>query len=314
MEKSESFNPFVLYSQPLNTLLQTAGTNNNPALYLYENGARNIVFMLEGLTRLHKNAFDIPKMKKWYERFKEIEDMLGQIDYLSAFIKQFEADKTLDAAAIATMKKKLSKAMQLCNDVLRDKGWFDNKLLKFDRFIEETNFSYDIKYEKKICKAYKAEIDGIVEMMTEIKCKITALETQLHELRRKMRWLSIYPQAFNGLFQFKKSETPPQWAEKYMIPSIVNSPFNKLPALTANVSVIELNYEAFIALSFMIKEFGTLKDKGLQIFVLQDALKMPLTQIKTVLGEKYTSEDTILTTASQLLKTFFEEKVLEKLI
>jgi hypothetical protein len=53
-----NFNPFQIYSQQFQTLLTQAKDNENPALFLYQNGARNVVFMLEGLTRLHKEAFE----------------------------------------------------------------------------------------------------------------------------------------------------------------------------------------------------------------------------------------------------------------
>ena len=85
MKNSIKFNPFLVYSEKLNAQFQVAKTSDNPALYLYKNGARNTLFMLEGLTRIHKNAFDNPKMEKWYERFKQLEDLLGQIDYFDAF-------------------------------------------------------------------------------------------------------------------------------------------------------------------------------------------------------------------------------------
>jgi hypothetical protein len=314
MENPTQFNPFLGYSVQLNAQFQAAKATDNPAFYLYKNGARNIVFMLEALTRLHKNAFDDAKMEKWYDRFKQLEDLLGQIDHLDAFKNKLERDKILTEKDGATLSKKIEKPMAELNNLLKSENWLDNKLLKFDAFIVENKFKYNQKYTAIIVKAYQKEIKKITAIATELKFKLTAVEEHVHELRRRLRWLSIYPQAFGGLFQFEKPETHPEWSTKYMLEDIVNSPFNQLPKTVDNLPIIYLNYPNFIALSFIIQEFGKLKDKGLLNMALATELNKSKTDIKQLLGDTYTDEKTILTTASQLLKTFFEDKVLVNLV
>ncbi len=311
---TSTFNPFFLYSQQLNTLLEKAKTSENPAWFLYKNGARNVIFMLEGLTRLHKNAFEDSKMEKWYNRFKRLEDLIGQIDYLDAFKTQFETDKTVDAAALAILTEKTNANVAELNKRLAEKFWFEDKLSKFDAFILETDFKYNEKYTAKLRKTYKNEIDEIIAFAKELKYKFKIVEDELHEMRRKLRWLSIYPQAMCGMFQFDRQATNPEWSAKYMTEKIVNSPFNKLPAVVENLSVIGLDYHCFIALSYLIQEFGSLKDKGLQTIVLVDELAYSTEKAKELSGNHYTDEATILTTASKLLVAFFEDKVLKNLV
>jgi hypothetical protein len=308
------FNPFLFYSQQLNTLLVQAKATDNPAWFLYKNGARNVIFMLEGLTRLHKNAFEDKKMEKWYNRFKRLEDLIGQIDYLDAFKTQFETNQTVDAAALAILTKKTNASVAELNKRLAEKFWFEDKMTKFDAFIVETNYKYKEKYTNAIRKTYKKETKEIIDFAKELTYNFKEVETELHEMRRKLRWLSIYPQAMCGMFQFERQATNPAWSAKYMTEKIVNSPFNKMPQVVENLPVIALDYHCFIALSYVIQEFGTLKDKGLQTLVLVNELGYSEEKAKETLNTQYTEQSTILTTASQLLVTFFDDKILENLV
>jgi hypothetical protein len=67
-------------------------------------------------------------------------------------------------------------------------------------------------------------------------------------------------------------------------------------------------------LSFIIQDFGKLKDKGLGEELLATEFKKSEVQIKKILGDKYLDKKTILSNASQLLKTFFNDKILDNLI
>lgn len=314
MPNSIDFNPFLWHSRQLDELLKDAQSADNPALYLYQKGARNIVFMLEGLTRIHKNAFGDENMDKWYDRFKKIEDLFGQIDYLDAFKKQFETDQVLDEKAIAELGRKTAIPIAELNQLLGEKEWFKDKLLKFDAYIESCGFRYDQSYTARITAAYSEEIQKIEDFATAIHFEIKELENELHELRRRLRWLSIYPQAFRGLFQLKRSKTDPDWSKKYMLEKIVNSPFNQLPPPVENLSAIYLDYHCFIALSFMIQEYGGLKDQGLQSFVLADELNLSESETEKVLRDKYVSEKVILAKGTALLKAFFKDNVLQNLV
>jgi hypothetical protein len=314
MSNPKSFNPFLPYSQQLNVLLAKAKDSDNPAWFLYQNGARNIIFMLEGLTRLHHNAFDQNKMGKWYERFKKMEDYLGQIDFLDAFKIQFELEHTLPEKSIEKLGKVAQSIVKDFNKFLLKKGWLEGKMKKFDAFILEKNYQYDAKYTIEIVEAYNDEILDIVEFAHEIRFQFRELELELHEMRRNLRWLSIYPQAFGGLFQFRKSENAPEWSEKYMTEKIVNSPFNKLPVTVENLPTIHLDYHCFLGLSYLIQAFGALKDEGLTNFVVIHHLGYTKAAAKEILGEKYTDEREILREGSGLLKSFFEDRVLENLV
>ena len=78
--KKNRFNPFFSFSNQLQELLTKASQQKNPALWLHQNKVRSLLFMLEGLTRLHKNAFNEKLFDKWNKRFKKLEYIFGEID------------------------------------------------------------------------------------------------------------------------------------------------------------------------------------------------------------------------------------------
>ena len=308
------FNPFLVFSNQLKVQLAAAKASENPALYLYQNGARNVIFMLEGLTRLHKEAFGSQKMEKWYDRFKVLEDLLGQFDYYDVLKTQFESEKMLDEQSLQILATKATTALSAMNDVLATKNWFTKKLSKFDAFIAEENYKYNEKYTTKLKTAYNADVKEIVEFATEIKFKMKEVENELHELRRKLRWLSIYPQAMMGVFQLQKAQQTPDWANKYMTENVLNSPFNQLEKTVEEIAIISLDYHCFVALSFVIQSFGELKDKGLKSELLATEFNFSAAKIKKILGANYVTTTNILAGGSALLATFFEDKVLEQLV
>jgi hypothetical protein len=314
MATTISFNPFQLYTKQLTDILNKARLTDNPALYLYQNGARNIIFMLEALTRIHKNMTTDEKIEKWYERFKLLEDAIGQIDYVDAFKKQFEKDKTIDNKSLQALSTATQLELSKLNTLLKEKKWLNNNFEKLDKCIVKQNFKYDAAYIEKLKATYKKEIGKIVEFAASLNGTFTKLEEEVHEMRRKLRWLSIYAQAFQGMFQLVKPKLQPSWSKKYMKKEIVNSPFNQLPKPIKGVPIISVDYYAFIALSFMISELGAIKDKGLQSHIIINKFKKTPAQVKKTLGKKYIDEKELLTKASLLAKPFFKEGILNLLI
>ena len=71
-------------------------------------------------------------MEKWYERFKQIEDFLGQIDFLDAFKTQFELEHTLPEKSIKKLGKETQSILKDFNEFLLKEGWFEGKMQKFD--------------------------------------------------------------------------------------------------------------------------------------------------------------------------------------
>ena len=319
----KEFNPFLFYSTQLQTLMTKAAKQKNPALWLYSNDVRTSLFMLEALTRLHSRAFDEKMFAKWNKRFKKLEDLFGEIDQYSVLEKELKANKKVTKEALKYFAVNSSNFITKCNQRLSEKEWLDNKLQSFDLKLSEFSVEYNDEYLNELALSIQYEIDSILDFVLKYYCQFTKLEEQVHELRRKLRWLSIYAQALRGLIQLKKSAKKPKHQINYFTKEVLNSPYNKLPEQPKNTAIIKFDSDSFFALSWLIKELGKLKDDGLRIEQLTRAIYISeeLTELEakekaiSILGYKKTIESDILNQASQIVKTALtKDEILDKLL
>lgn len=317
------FNPFLFYSNKLQALLVKAESQKNPALWLYQNDARTPLFMLEALTRLHNKGFDEPLFKKWNKRFKTIEDALGQIDYYAAFEKDNAKNKKITATLKSYLNAVVLNNTESLNQYLINNKWFNGKVLNFNVKISKFDYLCNEEYTTELKIVLKKELSKCVKFCEKYNYEFTELENQVHELRRKMRWISIYAQALNGIIQLKKTNTKPKYSINYFIPEILKSSFNKLPTKPKECSIIEFDSNSFYALSYVIYELGKLKDQGLNIKILMEAILKTEKISKTkahqkallVLGIKNNTEMEILNVASKLAFTALsKDKILNTLL
>lgn len=319
----KEFNPFLFYSKQLQTLLTKASKQKNPALWLYTNDARTPLFMLEGLTRLHNKAFDEKLFDKWNKRFKKLEDLFGEIDQYLALEKELRANKKVSIEVLKYFNVNANNFISKCNQRLSEKEWLNNKLLSFDEKLCEFSVDYNKEYIEELTFSLIDEIDAILSFCEKCEYQFTKLEEQVHELRRKLRWLSIYAQALQGLIQLKKSPKKSKYQLNYFKKDVLNSPYNKLPSKPKNTAIIEFDTDSFFALSWLIKELGKLKDDGLKteqlshaIFILEDVTELQAKEkASAILGFKKTIEADILKQASEILKVALsKDKILDTLV
>lgn len=320
---SNNFNPLLSYSKRLQSILVKASRQKSPALFLYRTDARTLIFMLEALTRLFDKSFEEKIFKKWNKRFKKLEDVLGQIDYFVAFEKEFSSNKKISKKIIRPLNSEVKTLTKKFNSYLLNKKWLVDRLLSFDKKMLEYPLYYDHKFATQIKKNLEGEINKILSFCEKAGFSFTNLEDDVHELRRALRWISIYATALNGLIQLKKSTKKPKYNINYLTKDILNSPFNKLAAKPKGCSILEFDSNSFYALSFLIKELGRLKDKGLRTHALSQAIvtseKLSPLQAKTkalkILGLEKNSETEILKAASDLMYTaLIKDRVLQGLI
>jgi hypothetical protein len=300
---------FNFYLDQLEQLLKDASAQPDPALYLYKNGARTPLFMLEGLSKLYGGLHNKKRFGKMEQHFKLLEDGLGSIDYYDAFAEDFATDPAVSPDISKLVREKCVGSIASLNEVLKDKKWLGDKptrLAKIKRKVKKTDWPDGIREVEAIEKYYRRSIGKINEFGARFETGFTELEPQVHELRRKLRWLSIYPQALQGLIQLTAEPSGDPEVFKYLTPEIVNSPFNNMPEAGDNRLVLTFNRDYFLALSWMIAELGKLKDEGLRHFVVDEVVAEPQTKPAT-------TED-ILSRASDITRSFFAEQNLDKLI
>jgi hypothetical protein len=303
--------------------LSAAQKQKNPALHLYKNGARTNLFMLQGLARIYKNIHNAKRFTKMQTQFKYYEDAIGTIDYYFSFYEMFSKNKLIPKDITALMQDVLAQEYDELNNHLQKKifdkpNFFDKKFKKIDsaKWLEDAD-------ETKALKIfYKTEIEKVNKYITDLPSTLTDMEVQVHELRRKMRWLSIYPQALCGKVQLAIDAKPNAILKKYATPEIVKSGFNKMPTKGKNKTVVHLNKANFLALSNVIAQLGSIKDKGLALDLLE---KMNLKLLKNSPDEasknatiylkcdKNLSEKLLLE-AHQIIKDITKDKVLQGLL
>lgn len=299
---------FAYYLDRLEEQMIEAARKPDAAAYLYANNARTPAFMLEGLARLYAGLHNKKKVKKIETHVKAIEDGLGAIDYYDGFGKEFANDKTIPAP-VKFVAEKVAERTAALNDVLIEEGWTGknaDRVAKIRKKLKKADWLGEKDEVKAIAGYYKDEIDDINKFYAEYADGFTDLESQVHELRRKLRWLSIFPQALQGGVQLSTEPSGVKALAKYLTPEVVNSPFNKLPDRGPLTHVLTLDRDRFYALSWMIAELGRLKDIGLRIELLHEA------GITTPTDDQAIAD--ILKQASAISSTFVAEKNLDHLV
>ena len=316
---------FEYYLIQLEELLIKASRTENPALFLYENDARTKLFMLEGLSKLYAGLHNKKLFKYALEYFKSLEDMLGAVDYYDSFAKDFLADPIMPSTIRLFVESKREENLQAINKILIKKKWINNDTLrtkKIKKKIKSADWKTPEKEVELIKQFYYKGIEKIKEFYKETGNEFTEIELQVHELRRELRWLSIYPQALLGCMQFVDNSIETPELSKYLTPEIVNSPYNKMPPAGNNQFFVLVEKNYFLALSYVISALGKIKDKGLRVLAIAEAVQN--TQFVTeAIAQQRALElnggdsdgiNVILKKAKEICEPFFEEDNLGKLI
>jgi hypothetical protein len=316
---------FNFYLNQLQLLLDKAAKQKNPALWLYSNNARTPLFMLEALAKIYTELHNKKKFTKIKEHFKLLEDALGAIDYYDAITKDFVAKKNIPAALINYLQAQTREKIQSLNELLVEKKWFDkdeNRIKKIQDKINSADWLDEKEEIEAIKEFYGESIYEIIEFIQKKKYHYENMEADVHELRRKLRWLSIYPQALQGCIQLAENKTTPKHLTKYLTKEIITSPYNKMPNAGDNEHFLLLGKKYFYALSWMINELGNLKDNGLHIIALKEALQQTVSlseeaafkKAYQLSGKKQEQLQTLLDKAEIITKLYFEEHNLEHLV
>lgn len=319
------YDRFDFYMVKLEELLSKASGEKNPGLWLYSNDARTPLFMLEGLSKLYAELHNKNRFSKLKDDFKLLEDALGAIDYYDCFAREFADNPAIPPAVTEYMQAQAREKIQHLNDLLQQRNWVgqeSSRIKKMRTKLQEADWMKDDKEVKGIADFYEQEIDDINEFAAKTSCKFSELENEVHELRRKLRWLSIYPRGLQGVIQLTESGVEDAALSKYLSPEIVNSPFNKMPDANNNRYFLVLEKNYFFALSWMIATLGKMKDNGLRIMAISEALEQTkkinkpeaLALTFQALGTDHPTIQSILSEASAISKTYFDEKNLDKLL
>jgi len=323
---------FEYYLNQLQALLVQSSKEINPALWLYQNNARTPLFMLEGLAKMYAGIHNKKKFIKIKEHCKLLEDGLGQIDYYDAFARELVLNKRIPTAITNYLQAQSREKIQSLNEILHKKNWLGdnaNRIKKIRKKLDTADWQDAKEDIKNIHGFYINAINKILTFINEKDFQFTNVEQDLHEFRRMIRWLSIYPQALRGCIQLSKPKQPiPKYLNKYFTAAVKSSPYNIFPDAGDQKLFLLLDKNRFFALSWLISELGNLKDAGLKAEVIKEALLQTSpktlstkTNEKNIMDKAYKisgpSQKTIeqvLEDSEKIIKTYCKEKNLESLI
>jgi hypothetical protein len=315
---------FMHWIQDFETMLQNAKTQKNPAQFFYQNKARTTLFMLEALAKMYRKMHNKKRFENMLDVFKMLEDSLGMIDFYDYFINEFKTNKKISKEIVAVLQNNLTSGFEKLNKILSELFYKnDNVIATIKNKIATADWVEDeALFTKAIQDFYKKEIEKVNSFAKELIDNFDDIETDVHELRRKLRWLSIYPQALLGKIQLKPDlKTVAKYA-KYLTAEIIKSPYNKMPLKGKLKSVVLLNKNNFFALSFTINALGKLKDEGLCYKIYELGLMKTAKQSPPE-AKKYTAilfgvnadfEERILNEANNILKQFVKDNILNTLV
>lgn len=293
-----------------------------PALWLLKNDARTPLFMLEGLTRVYEKLHNKKRFTKLKEKFKLLEDSLGAIEYYDAFIIECGKNKNITPGILNYLEAQKKEKSERLDEILLQKKWFGNKLKKIRTKLSNADWRDEKDEIEAVNDFYGEAIYEIVEFVHQPDFPADDIEAGLHELRRNLRWLSIYAHALRGCIQLKKSKTTVKHLTKYLTKQVIQSPFNKFPPAGNCKKILFFNEKYFLSLSWIIEELGKIKDSTLKVIMLKEALqsnaaltdKNAFDKAYQLLGSKQIKISTLLKKAEGIYKLYFKEHNLEHLI
>lgn len=254
---------FGAYQFQLGEILDKCKESHAPGLMFYREGARNVLFRLEALTRMYRKIAGSKKLDKWYKTFKDIEDFLGSIDYFDAMSSEFSRFPETRDMARKYFHVRFSEETAFLGEYLREKGWLDGSRLKeFDEDLEALPRISAEEDLNEVARLMAKELNQLEEEYGEGEFDMWKLEAGLHEFRRKIRWVSIYAGALNGAFQLKQVSLKDESLKDYLQPSVLEASYNRFPEPESDYRPIWVQSTWFYALSSVIGHLGELKDTG----------------------------------------------------
>lgn len=296
----------------LNDLLKK--TQGDPKA-VYTAGGRTLFFRLETLARIGAGIGDKDDFERARALFKQAEDQIGAYDFYAAYIPLFNENKNCRMAFLAAFGEQLEKRkISLRDHLITWSGKEATETTKaFLQHCENIRYEDEDSFKEAFGKFIIKSLEKIVRDYQEGKYETDDIEAGLHELRRKIRWISLYIQVSQGIVQHQPSQQPDKKFTKYITKETLASPFMKLPVHTSFTQPILLRTETYGALSWMIATLGVYKDEALSMALFAEHPDME-NCYKSTKPEKQTVAD-ILDNVKTVSHQFFTiDRIPEEII
>lgn len=300
--------------------LQLAIQQEDVVHSLYENQFRTQLFMLEGLAKLYNEIQPSKHFKKILQKVKLLEDAFGAYDYYLALLAQYGQQKQIPEQITSYFTMQLAHQKDKIAAILEEDKWLSGKRIeKIIKKLKKIAWLTPKKEQAKIIAALRQQINEIIAFCND-SMPFNDMELHVHELRRKLRWLSIYPQAANGLFGLATKQPAFAVPKKYLTKQIIASPYNQFRQAAAVQYPVLLDKNAFLALSWLINKLGELKDKGLTAHTLSAAFEKNYTQKDKTqkhaafIKAQGTDIGALLEECNSIVEQFLQAKILQHLL
>ncbi|MQC25269.1 MAG: hypothetical protein DWG81_04910 [Chloroflexi bacterium] len=173
----------------------------------------------------------------------------------------------------------------------------------------------DRKDRKKVARFLADELREIEEQCESGTLNLRDLEGGLHELRRRLRWPSVYAAALNGLVVIGPQNAAAPGLTHYFTAAVTGSRHAHMPRNRRVAQPLEINYAHWMALSWLIQELGLLKDRRQWTAALKAALSgsgaRPGRALAQMLGKDFSTAATTARTATNAIERLvLKERVL----
>lgn len=262
---------------------------------LLESKARDQAFHLEGLLRLLIRNKAVPKKKikrleKILKQTKAFEDCMGKMDESLALEKALQhQQKKVDANPL--VRSQSAVLYTLTEKTFGSEQWVKEQLEKL-HFLHSWN-------TKKTAKVVRVCLCEELEKLTEKTCteilpkieksKLTydLMELYFHEFRRMLRWIPIYTQTLQELFELSPfSLEDVSTKEKFILQKYKRNIFTELTSSRPLITIDRYGYYYFshsIAIAGQIKDtiemYYKMKDLHLRTELDSDKYKKEMVQV-----------------------------------
>jgi hypothetical protein len=223
---------------------------------------RSAAFGVEGYMRGSCREIG-PQFKQHFRHVKELEDVLGRVGYCmdmlikpaaktgKSYVKRYWAFKVQEAATKA-------QACLVKRWLPQPKGE-RTESEHLGKLILETKWPKGTRDRKFVATVLYDEAKRVLDKDLDMRSL-----SEMHELRRTIRWFSILASAMNGAVVLTDEGTPAKykhWAHS----EAATKPFATLPVSADEMHPVKVSRGMWVAMSEMIEELGTLKDNREQL-------------------------------------------------
>jgi len=255
--------------QQILELFQKAISQPKPTLFLSHSNARTLLFSAEGLVWLVNRLISDKEVKRSLKILKKLEDVLGKITECEEQLTVFSRQKKIKPVNVELLTLKRDGIVAKFDLRLIEKAYYQNI---FNGIIYEFAIDFnDDMLIKKLKEIIRDELERVAAFYVDHKAGFKS-QKEIHELRRKLRWISIYAQAFRGIAVLTDTGVNYKWESEFITREEVRLPFNKLVERKDLAGHIYFNKKAFLALSHIINELGKIKDALLLLRQLEKSL------------------------------------------